>query len=120
MKRSFAIAITSALDAALVASFALAAETGELWEVSTAMNIPGMPAGMGCRTSRVCRDKTESPAGGRTDCKVSDHKRSGLTETMTLTCPEATMTVEMTYNAARTEYKSTMRMKSKDGEMTMN
>src|SRR5882672_2069885 len=118
MKRLSAVA--SALAAALVAPFALAADTGELWEVSTAMNIPGMPAGMGSRTSRVCRDKNESPATDRSDCKVSDLKRSGLTESMTMTCPDATMTVEMTYNAARTEYKSTMRMKSKDGEMTMN
>ena len=98
----------------------LAANTGELWEVSTTMNIPGMPAGMGARTSRVCTDKNESPAGGRNDCKVSNVKRSGLTESMTMTCPDATMNVEMTYNAGRTEYKGKMTMKSRDGDMEMN
>ena len=98
----------------------LAANTGELWEVSSTMNVPGMPAGMGGRTSRVCTDKNESPAGGRKDCKVSNVKRSGLTESMTMTCPDATMNVEMTYNAARTEYKGKMTMKSRDGDMEMN
>jgi len=99
---------------------ASAADTGELWEVSTTMNIPGMPAGMGSRTSRVCRAKNESPGPGRNDCKVSDLKRSGNTETMTVTCPDGTMKIEMTYNAARTEYKGVMSMTSKQGDMTIN
>lgn len=104
----------------LASGNAAAANTGELWEVSTTMNIPGMPAGMGAQKSQVCRDKNESPGAGRNDCKVSDVKRSGLSESMTLTCPDATMKVEMTYNAARTEYKGVMRMSSRDGDMTMN
>jgi hypothetical protein len=115
--RIAALAIPFAFSLPLAAS---AADTGELWEVSTAMNIPGMPAGMGSRTSRVCRAKNESPGPGRNDCKVSDLKRSGNTETMTVTCPDGTMKVEMTYNASRTEYKGVMTMTSKQGDMTMN
>ena len=95
---------------------ALAADTGELWEVSTVMNMPGMPAGMGASSSRVCVDKNQSPASGRKECKTSNVKRSGLTETMTITCPDGTMTVEMTYNAARTEYKGKMSMSGGRGD----
>lgn len=98
----------SAFAFAFIAGSAAAANTGELWEVSTVMNMPGMPAGMGSRSSQVCTDKNESPGAGRKECKVSNVKRSGLTESMTVTCPDGTMTVEMTYNAARTEYKGKM------------
>lgn len=102
---------------AFAAGNAAAANTGELWEVSTVMNMPGMPAGMGSQKSQVCRDK-DAPAGPpRSDCKISNHKRSGLTESMTVSCPrQDTMQVEMTYNAARTEYKGTM----KSGDMVIN
>lgn len=102
---------------ALIAGSAAAANIGELWEVSTVMNVPGMPAGMGSQKSQVCRDK-DAPAGPpRSDCKISNHKRSGLTESMTVSCPrQDAMQVEMTYNAARTEYKGTM----KSGDMVIN
>ncbi|MDH4192309.1 MAG: hypothetical protein OEW21_19145, partial [Betaproteobacteria bacterium] len=39
------------------AGTALAAGSDELWEVTTQMNIPGLPAGMGGSTQQVCRDK---------------------------------------------------------------
>ncbi len=96
---------------ALFAGSAVAAETGELWESS--MNIPGMPAGMGARKVQVCRDKNE-PATDRNDCKISNLKRSGLTESMTISCPDSgDMTMETTYNATRTEYTSVMHMKGR-------
>jgi hypothetical protein len=102
---------------ALAAGNAVAADTGELWEVSTVMNVPGMPAGMGSQKAQICREK-DAPAGPpRNDCKISNHKRSGLTESMTVSCPrQDTMQIEMTYNAARTEYKGTM----KSADMVIN
>jgi hypothetical protein len=101
----------------LATGSASAAETGELWEVSTVMNVPGMPAGMGSQKSQACREKGAPAGPPRGDCKVSNLKRSGLTESMTVSCPrQDTMQVEMTYNAARTEYKGTM----KGGDMVIN
>ena len=38
---------------------------------------------------------------------------------MTVTCPRGTANIEQTFNAARTEYQSVMKMKTSDGEMTM-
>lgn len=113
------------LHAALAAALALfagnvvAAQTGELWEVSSVMDIPGMPAGMGAQKSQVCRAKNEPPAG-RSDCTVSNVKRSGLTETMTVSCPgQGEMTMEMTYNAAHTEYTGVMHAQSGRREMVI-
>jgi hypothetical protein len=39
---------------------------------------------------------------------------------MTMTCPQGTMVIDQTYNSARTEYKGTMKMGSREGDMTMN
>jgi hypothetical protein len=100
-----------------LAGTAPAADTGELWDVSTVMNMPGMPAGMGTQKSQVCRDKDAPPGPPRNDCTITNRKRSGLTESMTVSCPrQGEMHVEMTYNAARTEYKGTM----KSGDMVIN
>jgi hypothetical protein len=92
----------------------------ELWEVSSQMNVPGIPAGMGAMTQRICQDRDpakQSPQGQDMErCRVTERKQSGNTLTMTVACPDGTAVIEQTYNAARTEYKGSMRM----GDMVMN
>jgi hypothetical protein len=105
----------------------LAADDGELWEVTTQMNVPGMPAGMAGMMGgpqRVCSGKDpKADATRRPDmqkCKVADMKQTATRLTITMNCPEGTAVIDQTYNAARTEYKGTMTMKSRDGDMVMN
>jgi hypothetical protein len=116
--------VLAGLAALVLVGGARAQGSDELWEVSTQMNMAGMPPGMGGSTQRVCRDKDpRKEAASRpdmADCKVADSKQSGNRFTMTMTCPQGTMVIDHTYNAARTEYKGTMRMSSRDGEMTMS
>ena len=103
---------------------AVAQNTGELWEISTQMNIPGMPAGMGGQTQRVCQgDDPERRAAAdkdQKDCKVTDKKQTATRLTATIVCKQGTMTIDQQYNAARTEFKGTMKMTSKDGDFTIN
>jgi Protein of unknown function (DUF3617) len=110
--------------ALVLAASAHAQGSDELWEVSTQMNMAGLPPGMGSSTQRVCRDKDpkKEPASRRDmeGCKVTDMKESGNRFTITMTCPQGTAVIDQTYNAARTEYKGTMRMTSRDGDMTMD
>jgi hypothetical protein len=89
------------------------------------MNIPGMPAGM-MPPQRVCQgDDPERAAQqqGREkkDCKVTDRKQSGTRTTISMSCSDgSTMVIDQQFNAARTEFTSTMSLKSKkDGDMTM-
>lgn len=102
----------------------LAAQDGELWEITSQMNMPGIPSGMGGRTQQVCQDKDPRkqvvPGQQSEECKVTDQKLSGNKSSMTLACPQGTMYIENTYNAARTAYQGTLRMTSPQGEMTMN
>src|SRR5678815_3366104 len=101
---------------ALAVTVGGAADTGDLWEVTTQMNMPG-------GTRQVCTEKGDpKKAMQREDgkCKMTDLKETGTRIQMTFQCPEGTGTMDTTFNAARTEYKGTMKMTSKQGEMTMN
>jgi hypothetical protein len=118
------IALGAAL--ALAAPSALAQGKDELWEVKSQMSMPGMPAGIPgmAQTLQVCADKDPKKAATqRPDmekCKVGELKESGNRVTMTVTCPDGKAQIEQTFNAARTEYKQTMKMQTRDGEMTMS
>jgi hypothetical protein len=108
---------------ALAVTAAGAADTGDLWEVTTQMNMAGLPPGMGGGTRKVCTEKGDAKkAMQREDskCKVTDYKETGTRIQVTMQCPEGTGTMDTTFNAARTEYKGTMKMTSRQGEMTMN
>jgi len=122
--RYSAIPALALVGSLLVPCAASAAEDGELWEVTTQMNVPGMPAGIGGMTTQVCKDKDprkEVARGKDTkDCKVTDLKQSGNRVTMTMTCPQGKSVMDMTYNSAHTEYKGSVRMTGDRGEMTMN
>lgn len=117
-------AIPAALGAtlALAAGPVSAAADGELWEVSSQMSMPGLPAGMGAHTQQVCTEKGDpSKAATRNNskCKVTDRKQSGNRMTMTIVCPEGKSTFETTYNSAHTEYDGRMVTQTQQGEMTM-
>ena len=117
MKR-MSVAFTAALFAVSVG--ALGADDGELWEITNQMNVPGMPAGMGGMTSRVCQAKgTTQVMPEQEKCKIADQKRSGNRTTLTVVCPDSRAVIEQTYNAAGTEFKGTMRMTGSQGDMTM-
>ena len=111
--------------AALALPFSVAAQTtGEMWEISSQMNIPGMPAGMGAQTQRVCQgddpERSAAQSKDRQSCKLKDKKQTATRLTVTMVCAEGTMTIDQQYNAAHTEFKGTMKMVSKQGDMVMN
>ena len=115
-----------ALALALAPAASYAAEDGYLWEVTSQMEMEGMPAGMagmGKRTSTFCRGEDPKEAitkdKGMKDCEIKDFKQSGTTVTMTAKCKEGTAKMEVVYNADRTSYKGTMLMKHDGDDMTM-
>lgn len=116
------------LLACVLLAFPLAAAAqgkgaGELWEIT--MAIPGMPAGM-MKPQRVCqgddpsRSATQDPS--KKDCKVTGSKKTATGTSVILSCPDgSTLTIDQQFNAARTEFKSTMTSKGgRQGDMTIN
>lgn len=122
---------TLALVLAFLAPLAAhAAEDGQLWEVSSKMempDMPDMPAGMGPmggQTMRMCQgdDPRETITKNKemSDCEIKDLKQTDTTVSMTAICKKGrSAKMEIVYNKARTEYKGTMLMKDGDDEMTM-
>lgn len=94
---------------ALAASPALAAP-GEFWEVTSKMDIPGMPFAMPARTARVCiakgAEKDPKYASDK-ECVVSDVKNSGNKTSWKVRCNQKgeimTGVGEMSGNADKSE-----------------
>jgi hypothetical protein len=89
----------------------------DLWEVTTKMEIPGMPMAMPAQTNRVCvaknpRDEDYIPK--RENCRVLESKRTGNTLTYKMACTgKDAMNVagEMTYGT--NSYEGRMQMSGK-------
>lgn len=135
MKNNILTVVAVVLASLLAPRASSAAEDGQLWEVTSQMEMPDMPSGrqmpagmmgaMGGHTSQVCRGEDEREAVTKNkemkECETSDFKQTATTVSMSFKCKEnRSGKMEFIYNKAHTEYKGTMRMKDgKHGEMTM-
>jgi hypothetical protein len=119
------IAVGSALACAIVSGTTLA-QTGELWEMTSQMSMPGMPAGMiPAQTSQVCQsEKFDKPPQQeeKSKCTISNLRQSPNRVTYDIKCegnPPTTGSADYAFEANRTRVKGTMKIVSKDGEMVM-
>lgn len=123
MVRNLVVATAAVVSAAgCVAAFAEG--TDELWEVTTKMEMAGMPS-MPARTTQVCKNKGDrdpTKTGSRdkdSDCKMVDLKQSGNKSSWKMVCtkPHAmTGTGEVTY--AGDSYQGTMKITGEGMDMT--
>ncbi len=91
-----------------------------LWEITSKIEMPGMPIAMPPQTFRQCLTKDNMiprKEDGNQDCKVLDQKIKGNTVSWTIRCnsPEGTylMKGETTYN--RESFTGEMQMTTPDG-----
>ena len=111
--------------ALLVSASARAADTGEMWEMTSQMQMAGMPAGMiPAQTNQVCQSKEFDRHTGpdQSKCTISNLKQSPNRVTYDIRCegkPPTTGNADFNFEANRSRMKGTMRMVTKDGEMTM-
>ena len=104
-----------------------AAGNDELWEISTKMEMEGMPFAMPGQTSKVCMQKGHEkdpnnavPKDKDQNCTMSEVKTSGNKSSWKMKCDgkdPMTGSGEMTYGNGT--YSGKMKMHSKDGDMTM-
>ena len=126
------LAVTSFLAAALLsaAAHAQAPNIKEgMWEITTKMDMPGMPAGMPPQTIRQCLTKKDidnpqrmAPTGPKDDrCQVSDYKLQGNTATWNWACKggdEMRGSGSMTFSG--TSYTGVTKMSMNQGGQTHN
>ena len=123
---------TRATCAGIALAFALAASIpasaqgkDDLWEVSSKMEMPGMPMAMPGQMSRVCvgknrKDEDLVPKQG--DCRMVDSKRAGNKFTYTMDCAgsdPSTVAGEITFGNNAYDGKMRMTMKQTKGTMDM-
>jgi hypothetical protein len=100
------------------------------WEVTTQMQMPGVPIQLPAQRNTRCITRADTEDPERTlpsgspdpdaDCKVSDYQRDGKTVTWKLACtrPER-MTGEGSIVVDGDRYDGTMKMTMSEGSMTM-
>ena len=125
-KVSVSLALLTLVFAVMVVpALARAADTGEMWEMTSQMQMAGMPAGaIPAQTQQVCTSQDMREAHGNKDskCTISDLKESPTRVTYTIRCegnPPTTGSAEFNFEQNRSRMKGTMRIQSRDGEMTM-
>jgi hypothetical protein len=104
---------------------ALAQAKDDLWEVSTKMEMPGMPMAMPPQTNRFClgknrKDEDFVPKQGG-DCRVLESKRVGNRFTYRMECSgNNPAVVEGAINFGNNAYDGQMRMAMKGSNDAMN
>ncbi len=111
--------------AGLSSATALAAP-GEYWEVTTRMEMPGMPFAMPPTTQKVCIPKGSENDPGKTsgdkDCKMSDMKNVGKKTTWKMRCDRdgEVMTGSGEQTTSPNGYQGKMQMSGKSGGQDMS
>lgn len=121
-----AIFVLSVFLTLAVPAMAMAA-TGEWWEVTMKMEMPGMPAEMAgmmpAQTSKVCmlKGQEKDPAkSDNKDCTISDVKYSGNTTSFKMKCTgKDAMTGDAVLTHTPNSFSQKVNMQSKQGKMTM-
>lgn len=112
-----------------VPAFAAGGMQPGLWEVTTRMQMTGMPMQMPAQTVRHCYTKQDIEKGDRTvpqaddkNCKITDYKLRGNTATWSIVCTgqgamsgTGTMTTSATSFTGKSKYK----MRDNGGTMDM-
>lgn len=119
--------LTASLTAiASLLSFAASAAPGEYWEITTKMDMPGMPFAMPGTTMKVCipkgGEKDPEKSTGDKDCKMSDVKTVGNKTTWKMRCNHdgKIMTGSGEQITKPNAYDIKMRISSEDGDMNMS
>lgn len=121
MTRYLVFAGLLASNAALAASPMQAG----LWEITTKMEMPGMPAGMGQQTVRQCIRPNEAENPEKTlpkddQCQVKDYRLQGNSASWRMECRgegQMTGTGSITYGG--TSYSGTIKMNIRQGGQAM-
>lgn len=97
-------------------------QKGDLWDITSQMEMPGMPMAMPANTQRVCspRGKDEPPfRGGREDCQITEQKKLANGWTYKMVCNDgSTIDGNITYQGVEA-WSGVTNMKMKEGVLSV-
>lgn len=95
-----------------------------LWEITSRLEMPGMPMEMPAQTYTQCITRKDSVPKGQNaeDCKILKKETRGDTVIWDMECstPEGRMRMQGEITYAGTSFKGTVRMQSADGMDMLN
>ena len=113
---------TSLAAAAAIATVAVAhaqSQKGDLWDITSQMEMPGMPMAMPPSTQRVCASKEQAPLQARENCQITEQQKLATGWRWKMTCNDgSTADGNMTYQGTEA-WNGVMNMKMKEGAMSM-
>ena len=89
-----------------------------LWEITTAVDMPGMPSKSFTQTSCLTKEKAV-PQTSESGCTIKDVKTQSNTVTWTVVCKEATSTGKVTYAGTTMEGFTETTVKTNGNTMTI-
>jgi hypothetical protein len=116
------LALTTAFVAAVCVPVTSAAQgKDDLWEITSKMEMPGMPMAMPAQTQRICVAKTgkdDDYIPKRENCRLQDSRRTGNKVTYKMVCTgKDALTISGETTFAATSYEGRMQMSGKmDGQ----
>jgi hypothetical protein len=118
MKRG--VCIIAALLFLFFAQLSFAAPNMEdgLWEITTTVDMPGMPSKSFTQTSCLTKEKAV-PQTAESGCTIKDMKIQGNTITWTVVCKEGTSTGKVTYSGTTMEGFTETTVKTNGNTMTI-
>ena len=124
MKSPFCIALAATCFTLALPLQALAAGEGEWWEMTTKMEMPGMPAMPGGQTVKFCRIKGDEGKPVKSDedknCSITDVKNAGNTMTFNMKCTgKDAMTGSGVLTNTPTTFNQKIKMRSGGDDMVM-
>ena len=99
-------------------SFAAPNMEDGLWEITTTVDMPGMPSKSFTQTSCLTKEKAV-PQTSESGCTIKDVKTQGNTVTWTVVCKEATSTGKITYAGTTMEGFTETTVKTNGNTMTI-
>ena len=118
MKRGICIiAMLLFLFSAALSSAAPNMEEG-LWEMTTTVDMPGMPSKSFTHTTCLTKEKAV-PQTAESGCTIKDVKTQGNTVTWTVVCKEGTSTGKVTYAGTTMEGFTETTVKTNGNTMTI-
>jgi hypothetical protein len=99
-------------------SFAAPNMEDGLWEITTTVDMPGMPSKSFTNTTCLTKEKAV-PQTAESGCTIKDMKTQGNTVTWTVVCKEATSTGKITYAGSTMEGFTETTVKTDGSTMTI-
>jgi hypothetical protein len=118
MKRSIWIIVAVVFVFFTGISFAAPNMEDGLWEITTTVDMPGMPSKSFTHTTCLTKEKAV-PQTAESGCTIKDMKTQGNTVTWTVVCREGTSTGKVTYAGTTMDGVIETTMKTGGQTMTM-